>query len=310
MFAAAALPRVLAILLLLLASCQGRRNTHRAKRDRTSEGSSSASSSEGSSSTLGFDNIFGSTTTTPIARQQAGTITYPPWGEPYNIGGEAGIDFLREAVNWDFGFDGTGHGDGLSYYIRAFDLYPGIYGNELGWGQWIGPGGEQPQGGPCALSPRLLACANLEDDYFAYAFEEFGNWANYEEEFKDCTWPEDDDRLLNCKMDNCQYDSQPIYGTFEGGMGYWPYMTEAKGVKWMGKSPIYISNTTRVRSIESVLLTIRSIHSSRISVWILQQVRYYFPAYVSPVMYLHGWFHSDIEQHSASAGWVLVRAKC
>jgi len=64
-------------------------------------------------------------------------------------------------------------------------------------------------------------------------FKEFGNWANYDEEYKDCTWPDGDQRLLNCKLKNCKYDSQPIYGQFEGGLGYWPYMTEAKGVKWM-----------------------------------------------------------------------------
>jgi hypothetical protein len=44
------------------------------------------------------------------------------------------------------------------------------------------------------------------------------NPTNFEEELKDGTWPEDDDRLLHCKIEDCGFtDGYPIYGQFEVG---------------------------------------------------------------------------------------------
>lgn len=160
-------------------------------------------------------------------KRQAQGISTPTWGEPYDVGGEAGLDFMYGGVHWHFPEGGSG----LSYYLRAFDMFPNYYANEFGWGQWIGAGGENPADGPCPLNPRMLAC--FKDDDVEYWGE---NPANVYEEFKDCTWPEDDDRLLQCKIDVCGWtDEYPIYGQFEGGVGYWPYVTEASGVKWGGE---------------------------------------------------------------------------
>jgi hypothetical protein len=68
----------------------------------------------------------------------------------------------------------------------------------------------------------MLSCFKEED------LEYWGeNPANFEEAFRDCTWPEDDDRLLQCKVDDCDFtDGYPIYGQFEGGVGYCPCNTE------------------------------------------------------------------------------------
>jgi hypothetical protein len=162
------------------------------------------------------------------AQRQAQGISTPEWGLPYEVGGEGGVDFMYEGVYWKFPEEG---GSGLSYYLRAFDMFPNYYANELGWGQWIGTRGENPADGPCSLNPRILSCFKEEDvEYWG------DNPANFEKELKDCTWPEDNDELLQCKIDDCAFtDGYPIYGQFEGGMGYWPYMTEASGVKWMGE---------------------------------------------------------------------------
>lgn len=171
-----------------------------------------------------------------FAARAAQDITIPDWGFPYGPGGQAGVDFMYGGVNWEFGSDGAVGGQGLSYYLRAFDMFPNTYAQELGWGQWIGPGGENPADGPCPLNPRQIACFGIDDGQSYPWSDDRGNPANFEEEFRDCTWPEGDDRLLQCKLDACAFtDGYPIWGTFEGGMGYWPYMTEAKGVKWMGK---------------------------------------------------------------------------
>lgn len=118
-----------------------------------------------------------------------------------------GINFNYENVA--FGNDRTG----WSYYIRLFNLFPNDYVQQFGWGQWSSPGIDTRLGSTCSRNPHLLACDSGSD-----------------EPYQDCIWPSGDERLLQCQLDICatqpggEIPTYPIYGTFEGGAGHWPYI--------------------------------------------------------------------------------------
>jgi len=110
--------------------------------------------------------------------------------------------------------------------MRAWDMFPQYYTRQFGWGQWVDDTESVmvTEGKPCQRSPRRMACRDK-------AFPDVpGEDLSL---IKDCTWPEGDPRLLNCAYEICAETEQPVYGIFEGGMGYWPYMTRHSGVKWL-----------------------------------------------------------------------------
>lgn len=148
-------------------------------------------------------------------------ITVPAWeqGSQHHHRGYTGVDIWSNHV----GYNLPGK-TGVSYYLRAFDMFPKWYMAQFGWGQWTASG-KGSAGTSCARSPRRATCNKVD----------FPNPALANKAIKDCSWPEGDDRLDQCKFHVCAKEKQPIYGTFEGGMGYWPYMTGSKGVKWMRK---------------------------------------------------------------------------
>lgn len=156
-----------------------------------------------------------------------GSITVPDWGYPSSngdpaLGGTLGVDFAYQSAGYDFERGATG----ISYYIRAFDMFPRHYTNQLGWGQWIAPAESQDPGTPCPLNPHNIICYPADRD------REGPNPEDYPEVI-DCTWPEGDPRLFNCIDGWCGEDEYTVFGTFEGGMGFWPYTTGHSGVKLM-----------------------------------------------------------------------------
>lgn len=153
-------------------------------------------------------------------------ITIPDWGYPDEPGGFAGVDFAYQSVN--YGFNDVG-ATGMSYYLRAFDIFPRHYTKQLGWGQWIGPAHLQEPGSSCPLNPHNLICYPSDKDG--------PNPENYPEVL-DCTWPDGDPRLGDCADGWCADDERFVFGGFEGGMGYWPYTTGHSGVKFLSPSSV------------------------------------------------------------------------
>ena len=92
-------------------------------------------------------------------------VIIPEWGTPSRYdneeGGFAGIDFGYFSAQMDYGEDGL---TGVSYYIRAFDLFPKHYTNQLGWGQWINPNVPQPAESSCPLNPHVIICYPEDGD--------------------------------------------------------------------------------------------------------------------------------------------------
>lgn len=164
---------------------------------------------------------------TTTARNLQNGIRIPDWGYPGGRGGSAGVDWAYQSVN--YGFDSTN--TGMSYYIRAFDMFPKHYTSELGWGQWISPSYRQDAGSSCPLNPHTIMCMPLDGPR-----PNMFNNNNYNA--KACSFPAGDSRLqTDCVYEQCDArsarDEYIVYGTLEGGMGYWPYTTGHNGVKWM-----------------------------------------------------------------------------
>lgn len=158
------------------------------------------------------------------------TIVVPEWGTPSRFdnaeGGFAGIDFGYGSAGFDFGDDGV---TGISYYLRAFDMFPKHYTNQLGWGQWLNPEHPQDEGSSCPMNPHTVICYPSDADG--------PNPEDYDE-VRDCTWPEGSSNLDMCMDVICGWDDRNVIGAFEGGMGYWPYTSGHKGVKWLTPSSI------------------------------------------------------------------------
>lgn len=158
-------------------------------------------------------------------------ITRPEWEiNGYPTFNKAGIDFWNEHVA--FHQDGY-HSTGFSYYLRAFNMFPRWYTHQFGWGQWA-KAGFAVRDRSCARSPRRMTCHDVAEPFGPGAHPVIQDETNGFT--TDCTWPEGDERLHNCQYQECRNEDQHIYGTFEGGMGYWRYYTKvARRVKWMGK---------------------------------------------------------------------------
>lgn len=213
-------------------------------------------------------------------------ITIPAWeqGSQRHKRGYTGVDIWRGHVAYhQDGFESTG----VSYYLRAYDMFPKWYMAQYGWGQWTAQGGSGEEvGTPCARNPRLATCKKVN----------FPNPALDDMDTSDCSWPEGDERLHKCNFGVCGKEKQPIYGTFEGGVGYWPYMTGSNGVKWMRK---YNDNSmpiqqSRQRNSPHLLGIFRPWFCFR---QLRRQVRGYVPQHSQPALHPYGGCGAAFEQH-------------
>lgn len=177
------------------------------------------------------------------------------------------IKFTHRVI-WDYGGGGDAktpdaHGlYGWSYYLRAFNLVQDTPVKELGWGQWSSPGWEGSRHvnkSICPIHPHV--CKKCQSPQTATYIQDYmAQHADADMRLEErgmitaCT-----DSPINLKgqtgfdiktytdvslegcggtnykdLEKCKAcDSDPMPYTVEGGMGYWPYMTEDVHVSWM-----------------------------------------------------------------------------
>lgn len=163
-------------------------------------------------------------------------------------------------VNFDYGNNGL---TSWSFYIRAFNLAPGGFGDaEFGWGQWSKPSSTDINfNDVCAINPLGFTCENGENGgagCITYDRESLPNTQPACE--KSCKNESDEEKngVSNClksqwtdnvkqfcgsadysEREKCEYwicgndNKGGVVGSIEGGMGYWPYTLEKKQVTWM-----------------------------------------------------------------------------
>lgn len=214
-------------------------------------------------------------------------IVIPDWGYPSSdgdpsTGGFAGVDFAYQSVAYQHA------ATGMSYYLRAFDMFPRHYTNQLGWGQWVKPNDHQKPGASCPLNPHNLVC---------YPADKEGPNPFNDGPAVDCTWPEGDSRLGDCSM--C--DNNIVYGGFEGGMGYWPYTTGHSGVKFMAPSSVSGSYHKYGGHFLPRIKQPVSKHSSGSTFAVHPSTNLYFRSCNLMIVHQHGRSDSNIKQSRLSS---------